>query len=436
MVSHRPLSGPRSRYNFDFQGQGLADTGECEALGIIDAFTKTVIVLPLPDRTATTLVPPLMDAVHFTRGHPEVFHSDAAPEFMGEVVKQVADITHTTLTTTLGHNAQGNAEIEQWWRFWNRCMRLLSPSMYRNWPLYAQRICWAYNTAVQETLGDISPFELDHGTPPKSPFAPSLFPLTNNDANDLDIELIDQGDYAANLRTSTDAFVRLAAAHRDYMQQTTQDRLNKNGVPATFAIGDRVKIYVPPTQTQLDATGRRASHITAWRGPCTISAVLPPPQTGYSMIEDRTNRTFHRTIINIRPYRATRDAPLPHHDLLADGPLLANQLIAIRDTPDSRFSIAKVLTNTETHLTVHYFGATNPRLDRATSKPAWTRPDTRIAMHPTRPSPQHTAYTGIINTADIPDLLLASKIALRANRTLRSTCAQALFHLRDQMLVY
>jgi hypothetical protein len=33
----------------DFQGQGLATTGETEALALLDSFTKTAILIPLKD---------------------------------------------------------------------------------------------------------------------------------------------------------------------------------------------------------------------------------------------------------------------------------------------------------------------------------------------------------------------------------------------------
>ncbi len=56
---------PHSRYAMDFQGQGLASTGETEALAIIDCFTKVVTVIPFLDRQAQTLVPKLLDAIHF-----------------------------------------------------------------------------------------------------------------------------------------------------------------------------------------------------------------------------------------------------------------------------------------------------------------------------------------------------------------------------------
>jgi len=437
MHANRPLAGPRTRYNMDFQGQGLADDGKCEALGVIDAFTKTVFVIPLPDRTALTLVPALMDEIWFRRGNPSIIHSDAAPEFMGEVFSKIAEITKTTTTTTLGHNAQGNAELEQWWRYWNRSMRLLSPSMYNNWPLYAQRICWAYNTVCQDSIGGTCPFELDHGTPPVSPFAPSLNQEELPTLRDIDDELEDQEDFAENLRVSTTAFTRLAQAHRTFMQKTTRERLSKHGIPATFAVGDRVKIYVPPTQTQLDATGRRAKHIVAWRGPCTITQVLQPPQVGYTMTEDRSNRSFSRTIINIRPYRATKDAPLAHHDPLTEAQLEPDQLVAIRDTPQSRFRIASVIQHTPARLVLHYFGTTNPRLEKAKFKPVWLHPtDGTISLAINRPTQRHAPFTGVVDAETIPDLLLSTQIELTAQHTLRKPCMQALFHLRDQIYVH
>jgi hypothetical protein len=59
MFSGHRTDKPRSRYAMDFQGQGMATTGETEALAIIDSFTKTVSVLALPNREAHTLAPRL-----------------------------------------------------------------------------------------------------------------------------------------------------------------------------------------------------------------------------------------------------------------------------------------------------------------------------------------------------------------------------------------
>jgi transposase InsO family protein len=143
LVAGHTTHKPRSRYSMDFQGQGQAITGETEALAVMDSFTKAVFVLPLKDRTAPTFVPTLLDAIWFTRGAPDVIHSDAAPELLSELLAAVLATTGTQHTTTCGHNAQSNGEIESWWRYWNRCMKLLSPSEYLQWPSFSQRICFA-----------------------------------------------------------------------------------------------------------------------------------------------------------------------------------------------------------------------------------------------------------------------------------------------------
>jgi hypothetical protein len=134
LFSSNTTMKPRSRYSMDFQGQdlALATTGETEALALIDSFTKTAILIPLPDRQTTTLLPRLMDALHFSRGSPDVLHSDDAPEFLCDLMTAIADVTGTQRTTTCGHNPQSNGEIESWWRYWNQAMRYLSPSQYCN----------------------------------------------------------------------------------------------------------------------------------------------------------------------------------------------------------------------------------------------------------------------------------------------------------------
>jgi hypothetical protein len=100
MFAGHNISKPRSRYAMDFQGQGQAIIGETETLAIIDSFTKTVSVLALPNREAYTLLPPLLDKIFFRRGAPDVIHTDAAPEFMSELLAAVTDATGTTRTTT------------------------------------------------------------------------------------------------------------------------------------------------------------------------------------------------------------------------------------------------------------------------------------------------------------------------------------------------
>jgi len=314
-------------------------------------------------------------------------------------------------------------------------MRYLSPSQYSHWPAYAQRICYAYNSVPHDSIAHLSPFEMDFASPPTSPFGPPdpAILLQPNDQLHAPSS-VSPAEFAASLRVSVQAFHVLAASHKTFLATTTEERLNRHGTPTTFALHDKVKIYVPPTHAQILHTGRKSNHIVAWRGPCTITRVLSP--SSYEMVEDCSGRTFQRTIINTRPFRATKNPPPPHHDLVSAAALLPHTLIAVRDTPDSSFHLAQVLSITESHLSIHYLGTTTPTLDTAVFRLVWIAPDGRTVLKDSRPTRNHTAVTGEIDTADIPDLLVASHLILNASGRLSRKSSRLLFHLRTQLYIY
>jgi hypothetical protein len=230
MFSARPFDAPRARYAMDFQGQGLAISGETEALAVIDTTSRYVTVLCLKDREATTFIQPFLDRIVFIHGPPAVLHSDAAPEFMSEILKLLADALETDTTTTLGHNARGNSTVEVFWRYWNRCMRILPDAHYRRWPSFASRIVFAYNTAVHESIGTASPYEVYHGVPARNPFTTELHNRSIDDELPA-VDLASPADFAAAVQTSVAAFVRLAQNHTDFVRQTSAARLNEHGHP-------------------------------------------------------------------------------------------------------------------------------------------------------------------------------------------------------------
>jgi hypothetical protein len=246
----RPNEAPRSRYAMDFQGQGTALSGETEALAIIDTAARYVTILALKNRQVQTFLQPFLDEIVFRHGPPAVLHCDEAPEFMSELMAALMEITETTMTTTLGHNARSNGVIEVFWRYWNRCMRMLPDDQYRQWPRFAARIAFAYNTAPHQSIGAISPYEIYCGVPARDTFSKIL-----TDQTDLLPQLpTDDGDmenarlFALAVKTSTTAFVQLARNHDEYMKAKTAAFLNQKGFPRAFQVGDLVKVRFPPTK--------------------------------------------------------------------------------------------------------------------------------------------------------------------------------------------
>jgi hypothetical protein len=125
------------------------------------------------------------------------------------------------------------------------------------------------------------------------------------------------------------AFPFFASAHKPFMAQTTEERLNRNGTPANFR-DQRSRENIRPTYARADHPHRsQIEPIVAWRGSCTVTRIISP--SSYEMEEECSGRKFQRTIINIRPFRASKNPPPPHHDLIAVAALHPETVIAVRD---------------------------------------------------------------------------------------------------------
>jgi hypothetical protein len=140
----------------------------------------------------------------------------------------LAEALDANTTTTLGHNARANGTVEVFWRYWNRCMRILSDSQHRRWPAFTSRIVFACNSAVHESLGGISPCEVYHGVPARNAFS-SAAPTRTLEEELPEYDSTDPAAFAEAIRISTAAFTQLARNHADYVRTTTANRLNQLG---------------------------------------------------------------------------------------------------------------------------------------------------------------------------------------------------------------
>ncbi len=203
-------------------------------------------------------------------------------------------------------------------------------------------------------------------------------------------------------------------------------------------MGDKVKVRVPPTQTQLLETGRRAKHVTAWRGPCTILERLST--TAYAAIDNTTKRRYERVIANILPFRATKaktNANAKFNEVYST-PFVVGEFIAVRDEPKGPFFIALVDEVTLTQILVLYHGTTGVVLAEAVFKPCWhevggqdiildwKRPED-TALH------QYLEYTGEIDLKDIHTVLVARDIQFTKAGKLRFRALRSLAPVHDQL---
>jgi hypothetical protein len=157
------------------------------------------------------------------------------------------------------------------------------------------------------------------------------------------------------------------------------------------------------------------------------------------MVKECSNRTFQRTLVNIRPFRASRAPPPPHHDMFSLAPLDPDTIVAVRRTEDlaAPFDLARITLTTETHVSLNYLGTTNPSLRNAIFKLVWIDlTDNCTVLKDSRPARNHTPVTGDINTEDLPDVLVATHLTLTAAGRLTASSYLILHHLSTQLYAY
>jgi hypothetical protein len=421
----------------DFQGQGTATTGETEVLALIDPTSRYVVVIPLKDRQASTWLQPFLDRIVFTFGAPDMLHSDDAPEFISEALELLAKAAEIKTTTTLGYNARGNATIEVWWRFWNRCLRLLSDEHYARWPDFASRIAFAYNSAPHGGIGDVSAFQVYHGADPRNTLASSLTdPHTFTEEEELALPV----QFAEAVALSTQVFTALAKSHDQFIKTEMALRLNKKGSSRVFQVGEKVKVRVPPTQSQLLETGRRAKHVTAWRGPCTILERLST--TAYAAVDDTTKRRYERVTANILAYHAKRaktNADAGFSEVYSE-PFVVGEFIAVRDELLGPFYVALVTDITAKLLRVHYYGTYGIVLATAVFKPCWNEVNgSDIVLQDDCPLPtdyglrNFEPYAGEMDLKDVHAVLVARHLDFTKAGKLRFRALRSLTPVHDQL---
>ncbi len=324
-----------------------------------------------------------------------------------------------------------------WWRFWNRCLRLVSDEHYARWSDFASRIAFAYNSVPHGGIGDVSAFQVYHGSDPRNTLASSLAdPPTFTEEEELALPT----QFVDAVAPSTKVFTNLAKNHDQFAKDETALRLKKKGTSRVFAVGDKVKIRVPPTQSQLLESGRRAKHVTAWRGPCTILERLST--TAYAAVDETTKRRYERVIANILSYHAKRaktNADTAFSEVYSE-PFVKGEFLAVRDEPHEPFYIALVLEVTATSLRVHYYGTTSIVLATAMFKPCWNEVNgSSIALLNDCPLAadyglrNFEPYSGEMDLKDVNTVLVARHIHFTKTGKLRFRALRSLTPVHDQL---
>ena len=126
-----------------------------------DAFSKIAVVVPIPDKEASTLAQMIHDRWVYRLAPPAQIHSDGGKEFFNKLSAElfaILDIKHSK--TTLTH-PQCNAQVENFNRQIKVHLSLYLHVHTLDWEKFLPAMAFACNTCSQSTIGTTQ-FQLMH----------------------------------------------------------------------------------------------------------------------------------------------------------------------------------------------------------------------------------------------------------------------------------
>jgi len=238
--------------------------------------TRFIIAIPLKTMTCTNVAEALLQRVVFQFGIPKRLVSDQGKSFDNKLLEYLMKCLKIEGTLVSPEN-HGSLVVE---RSIQSIAKLLLSQLEghgRDWPLYIQATCFAYNTFSHSTLGGFSPFEMVYGRLPPDPANIEIKP---SDEVPTTYEGY-VGRLRARLRSIGATVVKL---HNDNQQKQVLQHNQSLRKKITYRVGQLV-YFLMPTNSNLNTNTRKFT--VNYIGPVRIKEVL---DTTHVILEDLEGR--------------------------------------------------------------------------------------------------------------------------------------------------
>uniref|UniRef100_A0A1I8B3U1 RNA-directed DNA polymerase n=1 Tax=Meloidogyne hapla TaxID=6305 RepID=A0A1I8B3U1_MELHA len=204
----------------------------------VDHFSKYVIAVPIPDKSAESIAKALVENVILIYGAPKRIHSDRGKEFLNSIIKEITNTLKIEQTVTAGYDPNANGLVE---RINQIIIGMLKRSTASNWtwPERLPYLIFAYNSTPSETTG-FSPYNLILGKPPNLPFEEMTLSVNP-------LYTIDDETYIQLFRENLLQLIDKAKENSEKAQEKSkkwydsQPKVTAN----KFKIGERVMVIFP-----------------------------------------------------------------------------------------------------------------------------------------------------------------------------------------------
>ena len=131
---------------------------------IVDTFTRFARAILIPDERPDTVAKRILDEWVSISGPMENLLSDRGPNFIGTVVKKMAEQLGVRRVKTSPLHPQANGCVERWNRTLMQAFSCFMNAGSEDWDAHIALACFRYNTGVCEATG-LTPYEAMFGIP-------------------------------------------------------------------------------------------------------------------------------------------------------------------------------------------------------------------------------------------------------------------------------
>lgn len=247
--------------------------GNTYILGIIDGYTKFIVLRPVRNTKSKTSIGVLRD-VFSIFGAPKLLISDRGTSFTSNEFAEFAqqlEIKHIKNAVAM---PRANGQIERYNRTILASLAALTHSHNdKEWDVHLNTVQWSLNNTLNKGIGK-TPSEVVFGKRTINITEPHLHDLTHEDT-DLEGSCVDE----------------IREKVRQTIEKNQHDmakRFNKNRCPAkTYALGDLVLV-----QKQLNNPGDSNKLLPRYSGPYRVTKLLGYDRYEVSSIDGHTNRKY------------------------------------------------------------------------------------------------------------------------------------------------
>lgn len=225
-------------------------TGNKYVVSLQCNFSKYVIYVPVPDKTAITIAKAIVNNLILVYGPINQILSDAGTDYVNQVLNEICEVLKIKKSHGTASHPQTIGALERNHKTLNEYLRTTVPTGddWDNWiPYYA----YAYNT-TPNLVHNYMPFELIFGKKPRIPF----------DSKEIDI-VYNYESYAKELKFKLqNAYLNV----KDMLEKTKRKMINNQNsiTPLVVGIGDKVKLLNAQKENKLSPI---------YTGPYTVIAV-------------------------------------------------------------------------------------------------------------------------------------------------------------------